>query len=134
MDDHQKQVFHEFVERDIIQVIVGATILAIPVGFTEETWVLGVQLPLANALLILAMSLAFVSIFTYYHYFHTGLHHVNFYKRVLSTYLIAFLIVGLLLTVIQKAPWFTDTLLAFKRTVIVALPACMSAAITDTLK
>jgi uncharacterized membrane protein len=49
-------VFHSFVEpiiprfelKDILQVLIGASILAVPIGFTEETWVLGESLPLVN--------------------------------------------------------------------------------------
>jgi hypothetical protein len=44
------------------------------------------------------------------------------------------LVVGLLLTIIQKCPWGTDNLLAVKRILIVAFPASMSAAVSDTLK
>ena len=44
------------------------------------------------------------------------------------------IVVGALLTVIQKAPWTTDTLLAVKRMLIVAFPASMSAAVSDAFK
>ena len=40
----------EFRPRDMMQIIVGASVLAVPVAFTEETWNLGAQLPLANVL------------------------------------------------------------------------------------
>ncbi|MFC1589880.1 hypothetical protein ACFL42_00145 [Candidatus Omnitrophota bacterium] len=35
----------ELKPRDILQIIVGASVLAIPIGLTEEAWVLGEQLP-----------------------------------------------------------------------------------------
>jgi uncharacterized membrane protein len=38
----------ELRRRDIMQILVGSSILAIPVGFTEETWDLGVTLPMNN--------------------------------------------------------------------------------------
>jgi uncharacterized membrane protein len=126
----------EFRSQDVLQIIIGASILSIPVGFTEETWALGESLPLANVLGFLVLSLLFISIFTYYHYYKNKFkeNFSEFFKRVISTYLISFLIVALVLTLIQRTPWTTDWLLAIKRTIIVAFPASMSASIADTLK
>jgi len=124
--------------RDALQIVVGASILAIPVGFTEETWHLGASLPLANVTALIAVSLIFIGSFVYYNYYmhHHGLkkHGFEFLKRVLATYVIAFLVVGLILSIIEITPWSTDFLLAFKRTAIVSFPASMSAAVADTLK
>jgi len=36
----------ELRRRDIMQIIVGASILSVPVGLTQETWDLGKELPL----------------------------------------------------------------------------------------
>jgi hypothetical protein len=47
--------------RDIVQLIVGACVLAIPVAYTEEVWVLGEQLPIVNVVGIAAASLIFMS-------------------------------------------------------------------------
>ncbi len=54
-------------------------------------------------------------------------------KRVFLTYIISFLVVALLLTIIQVAPWSTDPLLSIKRTAIVTFPSSMAAAISDLL-
>ena len=126
----------DFRPRDILQVIVGATILAVPVAFTEETWRLGEVLPLSNIIWLMFMSFLFVGTFVYYNYYRGSFkeHWGEFLKRSLSTYIFAFIVVGLILIAIQKAPWQTDFLLAFKRTVIVTLPASMSAAIADMIK
>ena len=126
----------EFTAKDMMQVLVGASILAIPVALTEETWRLGQLLPLLNILALMSLSFIFISIFTYFHYYKDNLHHyMGFYvSRVISTYLLSFLIVAILLTVIQKTPWTTDFIVAFKRTVIVSFPASLSGAIADTLK
>jgi uncharacterized membrane protein len=126
----------EFQPRDVMQLIVGAAILAVPVGFTEETWRLGDTLPIGNVFGLLAISLLFISLFVYYNYYR---HHFKeqwdeCIKRVISTYLVAFLVVGILLTIIQKAPWAMDWLLAVKRTIIVAFPSSMSAAVADMIK
>lgn len=127
----------EFKPRDAVQIMIGATILAIPVAFTEETWKLGENLPINNVLIVLAMSVIFIGIFVYYNYYRThGLktHWKEFTKRAVSTYFLSFIIVAVLLTLIQKAPWSADLAIAFKRTVIVSLPASMSAAVADVIK
>jgi len=126
----------EFHIKDVLQVILGASILAIPVGYTEETWHLGEILPLPNVIGFLLLSILFISAFTYYHYYQTTIskHWSEFVKRVILTYLSAFIIVAILLTLIQRSPWTTDLLLAFKRTVIVTFPASMSGAIADVIK
>jgi len=107
---------------------------------TEETWRLGEILPFANIFIILALTLIFISTFVYSHY-HKGRiksnpkHHLkHFSNRVLFTYIFSFAIVALLLSVIKVAPWTTDFVLAFKRTIIVAFPCSMGAAIADVLK
>ena len=127
----------EFYFRDLIQIIVGASILAIPVAFTEETWRLGELLPLNKVLGVMLLSLLFIAAFVYYNFYrteHLREHWDEFLKRVLSTYLISFLVVALILTLIEKAPWATDHLLAVKRIILVSFPASMSAAVADMIK
>lgn len=127
----------EFRPKDVLQIIIGASILAIPVGYTEETWRLGELLPLSNVIGFLILSLVFISAFVYYNYYKKhGLkeHYDEFIKRVLSTYIFSFIVVAVLLTLIQKTPWNTDWILAFKRVVIVAFPSSMSAAVADMIK
>jgi uncharacterized membrane protein len=126
----------EFRPRDVMQIIVGSAILAVPVGFTEETWKLGESLPILNVVVLLVLSLLFISLFVYYNYYRNKMkeHWDEFAKRVLSTYLVAAVVVALLLTIIQRAPWTADTALALKRIVIVAFPSSMSAAVADTIK
>jgi hypothetical protein len=47
---------------------------------------------------------------------------------------VALIVVGVLLTVIEKCPWQTNYVLAIKRIIIVGFPASMSATIADVLK
>ncbi|MCB0330026.1 MAG: DUF2391 family protein [Bdellovibrionales bacterium] len=122
--------------RDIVQILVGSAMLAVPVGFTEETWNLGERLPTANVLAIAAISLFFIATFVYVNFYRFYLKDFSFeyIKRVLAIYLLSLLVVGILLTVIQQCPWGIDNILAAKRIIIVAFPASMSAALTDSLK
>ena len=126
----------EFRPRDLMQIIVGASVMAVPVAFTEETWNLGTQLPLKNVILLSAISLLFVALFVYYNFYRFNFkgHVLEYCKRVIAIYFVSLLIVGFILSVIQKCPWSTDRLLAIKRILIVAFPAAMSAAVSDILK
>ncbi|MFC1801467.1 DUF2391 family protein [Nanoarchaeota archaeon] len=126
----------EFYFRDLLQIMIGASILAIPVGFTEETWRLGENLPMLNIFGLIAITLIFISAFVYHHYYreHLGKHSFEFLKRVFFTYAASFLVVALLLYLINVTPWSTDFVLSFKRVAIVTFPSSMSAAIADVLK
>ena len=128
--------FVKFGLKDMLQVIIGASILAIPVGFTDEAWRLGLELPFVNILGFMILSFVFISAFVYYHYHHKQeeLNGMEFFKRVFFTYLLSFMAAAVILTLIQKTPWTTDFILAIKRTVIVTFPASMSATVADTIK
>ncbi len=127
---------HEFKLRDLLQVIVGASVLAVPVAFTEEVWKLGESLPLINVLSISILSLIFISAFVYYNFHGQSLktHLPEFFKRVIATYVFSMVVVSILLTLIQKAPWGINNLVAIKRILLVSFPASMSAAVSDMLK
>lgn len=143
IDDTGKVVQHvfkpfmvEFRPRDLMQVVVGASLLAVPIAFTEETWKLGEELALANVLVLSGLSVLFISLFVYFNFyrFHLKGHVLEFIKRISSIYLFSLLVVALLLTIIQRCPWSTDSIIAIKRILIVAFPASMSAAVSDMIK
>ena len=131
-----KPIMLEFNPRDIMQVVIGAALLAVPVSLTEEAWNLGEQLPATNILLITLLSLLFISIFVYFNFYKVTLkgYVFEFVKRVLGTYLISMIVVALILTLIQKCPWGIDNILAIKRIIIVAFPAAMGGTLSDTIK
>ena len=119
-----------------MQMMVGASILAIPVGFTEETWMLGTTLPFRNVLALAFVSLLFIAAFVYFNFyrFHLRGYKWEFIKRIVGIYGVALVVVAVLLTIIDKCPWGIDNLTAMKRVIIVAFPASMSAAVRDLLK
>ncbi|UII76674.1 DUF2391 family protein [Flagellimonas sp. HMM57] len=131
-----KPLMVELKPRDIMQIIIGSTILALPVTYTEEAWKLGEELPLLNVGLLSLISLTFIALFVYFNFYRFNIkgHLFNYIKRVLATYLISILVVAVLLTIIQRCPWQEDALLAIKRIVIVSFPASMSATISDVIK
>ena len=131
-----KPLMVEFRLRDVLQTVVGASILAIPAAYTEEAWNLGRDLPLANILAIVFMSVLFISMFVYFNFYkgYIAEYRAQFVLRVVTTYVVSALVVATLLTVIGQAPWGVDNALALKRIVVVAFPASMSATVTDALK
>lgn len=126
----------ELKPRDIFQIIVGAYLLAVPVAFTEEVWVLSEELPVPNVAMVGVISLFFVSCFVYSNFYRHILkeNFFSFIKRVVATYGCSLLAVALFLSVIQKCPWDLDSTLAIKRIILVSFPASMSATLSDTLK
>ncbi len=126
----------EFNPRDAFQVVVGASILAIPVALTEEAWTLGERLPINNIIYLAILSVSFIAIFVYFntYRFCFSEHVFQYVKRVIGTYVLSLIVVALILTIIQKCPWGVDDILAIKRIIIVAFPASMSATISDTIK
>jgi uncharacterized membrane protein len=122
--------------RDIMQIIIGATVLAIPVGLTEETWILGKELAFSKVVGLGLLSILFLSLFIYFNFYRYSLkeHFCDYVKRVIATYMLSLLVVGLLMTLIEKCPWGTDNILAVKRIIIAAFPASMAATLSDTLK
>ncbi len=122
--------------RDILQIIIGASILAIPVGLTEECWKLGQELPLLNVLILALITIVFIAGFIYFNYYRYILkeHWREYMKRVVSTYLISFIIVAVFLTLIEKCPWSTNFMTAIKRILIATFPCSMSATVSDILK
>lgn len=126
----------ELRRRDIMQITIGSSILAIPLAYTEETWNLGAELGSLNVALIACLSVAFIAGFVYYNFYRNFLtgYVFTFVKRVFAIYVLSLVVVGLLLTIIDKCPWGVDSVLAIKRIVIVGFPASMSAAVTDSLK
>jgi uncharacterized membrane protein len=121
--------------KNLIQVVVGATILAIPVAFTEETWRLGESLPAVNVFGLFVLSILFISLFAYRNYRKRGIPFFadDFFVRIIATYVFAFIVVAVVMTLIQRTPWGVDWMLVVKRIVIVTFPACMSATIADTI-
>ena len=126
----------ELKPRDIMQIILGASMLAVPIGFTEEVWTLGEKLPLENILILTGISLVFLGTFVYFNFYRYNIkeHLWEYIKRVCAIYFLSLLVVGILLTVIQVCPWNTDPLIAIKRIMLVAFPSSMGAAISDMLK
>ena len=122
--------------RDILQIIIGASILAIPVGMTEETWNLGAELPLFNVMILTLLGIAFIAFFVYFNFYRNYLkgHVKDYVLRVIAIYFISLIVVGGFLLIIQKTPWFLDPFLSLKRLLLITFPCSMSATVSDVIK
>ncbi len=130
-----KPLMVELKLRDLVQIVVGASILAVPVAFTEEVWNLGERLPNRNIGGLMLLSIVFVGLFVYFNFYRGFLRRYafEFVKRVAAIYLLSLLCVGAILYLVQQLP-LADPGVALKRAIIVAFPASMSAAVSDMLK
>jgi len=131
-----KPMLCEFKIRDALQVMIGASLLAMPVCLTEEAWTLGEELPMKNVLYIAVASLVLISIFVYYNFYRNTFREFkyHFFMRVVSTYLISLAVVAIILIILDKFPWETDRMLAIKSVIIVTFPAALGGTLSDMIK
>jgi uncharacterized membrane protein len=119
---------------DASQVTVGAFALAVPISFSEEAWKLGETLPLSNLFMVFILSISFLGFFAYESVFQGDIKYrvPVFLWRIAIAYTLTAIVVALVLFAINKFPIFTDTLIAFKRLVVITMPASMGAIIVDS--
>ncbi len=91
-----KPLMVEFHPKDFMQIVVGASILAVPVAFTEETWLLGAQLPLRNVLALTSLSFGFIALFVLFNFYRVSFrgHAFEYGKRVVAIYALSLFVVG----------------------------------------
>ena len=122
--------------QDVMQILVGASILAIPSALTEEVWDMGKSVPWINILAMLFIEYLIIGMFIYFKSYSENIktYRVAFVKRILVIMLFSGLIIGLFLALVGQLPLFDDTGVAVKRIIIGMLPASMSATVMDSLK
>ncbi|NWF38592.1 DUF2391 family protein [Mariprofundus sp. NF] len=123
-----------FNSEDASQVAIGAFALAVPVAFSEEAWRLGETLPITNLLTLFLLSMSFLTFYAYQSVFQGKVKHrmPAFLWRIAIAYAITALVVALVLFSLNKFPLLTDTVVAFKRLIVISMPACMGAIIVDS--
>jgi uncharacterized membrane protein len=119
---------------DASQVTIGAFALAVPVSFSEEAWKLGESLPLLNLFLVFILSVVFLGLFAYQSVFQSDIKYrvPVFLLRIVIAYMIAALVVSLVLIALDKFPLISEPMVAFKRLIVIAMPASMGAIIVDS--
>jgi uncharacterized membrane protein len=126
----------EFTLRDVVQILIGASVLCIPAAYTEEVWQLGTHLPLRNTIGIVALSFLFLSFFGYFIFSrgHLRGNEREFVMRICCAYMITFAVSASILLLVEKFPIVSDPATAIKRAVLVSFPGCFSATVVDSLK
>jgi uncharacterized membrane protein len=119
---------------DASQVFVGAFALAVPISFSEEAWRLGETLPLPNLLMLFALSVLFLGVFTYQSVFQKNItgRLLVFTFRIAIAYFITALVVCLVLWCLDKFPLFSDPITSLRRVVVITMPASMGAILADS--
>lgn len=118
---------------DIIQVVVGASALTVPVAFSEESWRLSETLPMFNVLLLFILSLLFIGLYSIQGIFQGNVKH-RYYDlifRTLVDYGVTIIIVFIILFALNRMPLFDDPVVAIKRVILLSFPASMGGVIVD---
>jgi len=125
---------YNFNLEDASQVAIGAFALGVPISFSEEAWKLGATLPAINLAILFGLSVIFLSFFAYQSVFQGNIKHrvPIFLFRIVVAYTIAAIVVALILLSLDKFPLFTDSAIAFRRLVVITMPASMGAIIVDS--
>jgi len=120
---------------DIAQIVIGASVLAVPISFSEEAWVSAINLPLPNLLLVVVLSIAFLTLYSYQSLFQTKVKNRKFVFvfRICVAYLLTCLVVSVVLLSLDKLPLVSEPIVALKRIILVAMPASMGAIVVDSL-
>lgn len=143
LDDSGEPISHvinplmvELRPRDVMQIFVGALFVATPLCFTEEVWKLSETLKLQNIYLLILSSVVTVSLFQYFNFYRFKLkgNIIEFLKRIISTYFITTISIIFILSLIDKFPVTSDSVVAFKRVIIISFPSVFGATLTDYLK
>jgi uncharacterized membrane protein len=126
----------ELKPRDVLQIFVGAFLIAAPLCFTEEVWTLSVELKQENVYALGAISALTVALFIYFNFYRFKLkgNILEFVKRIIATYLITASSIVLILALIDKFPYDTAPYVALKRVLIIGFPALFGAVISDYIK
>ncbi|MCO4793536.1 MAG: DUF2391 family protein [Bacteriovoracaceae bacterium] len=126
----------ELKPRDILQIFVGAFLVASPLCFTEEVWNLSISLKRGNVYLLGFISLITSALFVYFNFYRFRIkgNVANFFKRVIATNIISISSIVLILILIDKFPIMDTPYIAIKRLLIIGFPTTFAALISDYLK
>lgn len=119
---------------DLSQLIIGASVLSVPIAFTEEAWNLSKTIPILNLGIIVFLTLGFIGIYAFKGIFqgHIKKRKATFVKRVLIDYGVTLVVVVIVLFALNKFPINTEPLIALKRVIIISFPASMGAIVVDS--
>jgi uncharacterized membrane protein len=124
---------HSINAEDIIQVIIGASALTVPVAFSEESWRLSETLPLLNVIMLLILSLMFIGLYSIQGIFQGKVKHrlYHFVFRIIIIYGLTVIAVFTILIALNRMPLFDEPIIALKRIILLSFPASMGGVIVD---
>lgn len=119
---------------DLSQLIIGASVLCVPIAFTEEAWNLSRTIPIFNLVIIMVLTLLFIAIYAFKGIFQGQIkaRKGTFVKRVIIDYAVTLVVVVVVLLALNKLPIISEPLIAIKRTIIISFPASMGAIVVDS--
>ena len=119
---------------DLSQLIIGASVLCVPIAFTEEAWNLSRTIPVFNLVIIILLTLLFIGIYAFKGIFQGQVKNrkATFVKRVLIDYAVTLVVVVIVLLALNKFPVYDEPLIALKRTILISFPASMGAIVVDS--
>lgn len=119
---------------DLSQLIIGASVLCVPIAFTEEAWNMSRTLPIANLIFIVLLSLGFISIYAFKGIYDGKIKNrkLTYILRIIFDYVVTISVVVTVLFALNKFPIISDTYIAIKRVIIISFPASMGAIVVDS--
>lgn len=132
----KRKLKSNFSPNDVVEIFIGAVILALPISVTEEVWQLGSELALWRTAIISLASILLIAFFGFYKFYDGSLEGraTEFVTRVFTVYFLANFVALTGLLVIDKLPLVEDPVVAINRIILVAFPASFSATIVDSLR
>ncbi len=132
MSENTNQKNETFNLEDMIQIVVGSSLLVAPVAFSEEAWQLSKSLPLRNIVFLLILSITFIGMYVYQGIFSGNVENriSVFVFRIFIDYFITLLVVLVILLALDKIP-FENPIIAIKRIIIIGFPASLVGVILD---
>ena len=117
---------------DVIQIVVGSSLLVAPVAFSEEAWQLSISLPLRNIFFLLILSITFIAMYAYQGIFSGNVKNriTVFVFRIFIDYFITLFVVFVILLALNKIP-FDHPIIVVKRIIIIGFPASLVGVILD---
>ena len=116
-------------------ILVGASVLAIPVGFSEEIWALGSELSIWNIVVLSPISIILIALYVCFTFYSELFNQYRFehVKRAIAIYLLSLVVVAILLTEIPVASWGIGPGVALKPIVIAPFPASRDASVSNAI-
>lgn len=130
-----KKLLRKLDIEDLGQIIIGSTMLSVPIAFTEEAWRISETIRIPNLFLIFFLSICFIGIYSYQGIYQGSVprRKTAYLARIMVNYFVTCIVVSVVLLSLDKLPLFQEIIVSLKRIIIVAFPASMGGVVIDSL-